>query len=453
MDRILEMLCALVADAQKRPTTESQRANIKLRLVDTVGCGVGGSVASPVQNACDAIMKIGGPGPCTVFNRGTAAVDRATFLNGYMQRYLDFNDSYLGLASLCHPSDMIAAALAVGEAEHRSGEELMRGIAAGYNAYCSLQDVASTYDRGWDLGFGATGAAVQTAVLLGLDESQTANAISLAVVPQSPLRQTRNGALSQWKGAAFANLAAHVVFAGYLARGGMTGPDQPFEGKYGIIAQVSGPIPLVLDYARDRTGEVDYKLAPVGHHAQAPVQLGIELRKRLGDFPIGEATHIAQMVKEVEIRLYKMALVTLCDTPDKWKPQNHETADHSIPFLFSLALAYGHLDEHDIDRALHDPAVFEITSRVKTIEDPAFNKRFPPEAPVAVDVKLASGETTHIEASAPLGSTTRKVGVERISQKFHDNSDSVIGRERADKLEKRLFEVDKLSDVAGLLAV
>src|ERR1700759_2832997 len=108
-DTILDKLTALVQDGRKRATTQAVRDAVKLRIIDTVGCGVGGSSAKAVVQACDTVMKMNGPGgACTVFGRGKASVDHATFLNGFMQRYLDFNDSYLGTATLCHPSDIIA---------------------------------------------------------------------------------------------------------------------------------------------------------------------------------------------------------------------------------------------------------------------------------------------------------------------------------------------------------
>ena len=452
MDGIQRQLCAVAADARERPATEAQRSALKLRLIDTIGCGVGASTAASVRQTCDAVLKLGGSGPCTVFGRGKAPVDRATFLNGFMQRYLDFNDVFLGEAIMSHPSDTIAAALAVGEAEHRSGEEVLRAIAAGYNVYCSFCDVANTYTRGWDLGLLAVPVAIEAGILLKLSDEQMAHAISLAVVPQIPLRQTRLGSLSQWKGAASAHASASAVFAAYLAAAGMSGPDAPFEGKLGVIALVTGPMTPRLEPRRDRTAESSIKLAPAGQHGQGPVQLGVELRARLGDCEPGDAAAVLARVDEIELRTYKAALVAFADAPEKWEPENHETADHSLPFLFALALAYGHVDERDIDRGIHDPAVRELTRRVRVSEDPAFTARYGEEAPVQVRLRGAQG-TIEGTLDTPLGSLSRPVPLERVLQKFHTNADRAIGRARADDLEARLLAFERLPDVAGLLEV
>src|SRR5581483_3361255 len=97
------------------------------------------------------------------------------------------------------------------------------------------------------------------------------------------------------------NAAAHAVLASYLAADGMTGPDASFEGRYGIVAQVSGPLDLELDASRDRSSDTDIKLAPVAFHAQGPVQLGIALRAMLGDFARGDASEVVKLVDEVHI--------------------------------------------------------------------------------------------------------------------------------------------------------
>ena len=450
MDSTLTMLCAFAVEAQHRPLNAEQRAKLIWHLVDTIGCGAAASTTEPLRQACSSVLKLDGSGPCTVFPNARAAVDRATFLNGFMQRHLDYNDSYLGKASVCHPSDVIAAALAVGEAEHRSGDETLRAIAAGYNVVCSLCDLVNVGARGWDLSLGAVAVAVDVGMLLRLDSVRMAHAISLSIVPQIPLYQTRVEPLSVWKGAAFANAAAHAVFATYLAADGMTGPEAPFEGRFGVFAQVSGPLAFALDAGRDCSRHTDIKLAPTAFHAQGPIQLAIELRPRLGDFAPGDATEVLHAVDEVEMWTYKRAL-SCADTPEKWAPKTHATADHSIPFLFAVALGYGRLKADDIDRGLHDAAVLELTRRVCAVrEDPALSARFPPEAPVRARLR-GPRQTLEHGLSAPLGNHTRPMPAERILEKFHENADPAVGPQRAATHLNRLLEFATLQDVAGIL--
>src|SRR5947207_14629905 len=67
----------------------------------------------------------GGDGKATAFVSGfkTNPVD-AAFLNGHMIRAMDYNEIYWK-ADPCHPSDLIAAPLALCESEGLTGQDLI----------------------------------------------------------------------------------------------------------------------------------------------------------------------------------------------------------------------------------------------------------------------------------------------------------------------------------------
>ena len=70
---------------------------------------------------------------------GAATPDLATFANGAAFRYYDLNDTYDGRFTV-HPSDHIAACLAVAEAERASASELITAIVLAYEINCRLVD-------------------------------------------------------------------------------------------------------------------------------------------------------------------------------------------------------------------------------------------------------------------------------------------------------------------------
>ena len=451
MDRTLERLCAFAEAMRAGALSPAQHEALKLRMLDTIGCGVAASTAPAIAETRRVVLALdAGPGVCTLIGGGAAAVDRAAFMNCFMVRYLDYNDTYFGCGA-CHPSDLVPVALAAGEAEHRSGEEVLRALAAGYHVFCALNDEAYLDGLGWDhVTFGTIASAVTAAMLLRLSAEQTANAISLAAVPQVALRQTRWGTISRWKGAAFAKVAAGAIDAAYLAAHGMTGPDEALEGRFGFFAQVCGRIELRLDPARDRTADSYVKLFPLGHHAQAPVELALELRAKLG-VAQDDAAAIAGRIGAIEVRTYKDALGIMADTRDKWNPTTIETADHSLPFVVALALAYGHFRVGDIERGIRDPHVLELTRKVQTAEDAAYTQRYSAETPVAIRLHAGDG-VVEGEIAAASGHSSRPVGIERVAAKYHENAGGVLGTEKALLLEKRLLEIERLGDVAGLLA-
>src|SRR5215470_9412773 len=93
----------------------------KARIVDALGCAVGAFHERPVEIARRTVQSIGNGGRSTLIGvSAKASPDLATFVNGLMVRYFDFNDTYLSKEP-AHPSDNLAPCLAVGEFEDCSG--------------------------------------------------------------------------------------------------------------------------------------------------------------------------------------------------------------------------------------------------------------------------------------------------------------------------------------------
>src|SRR5262249_52700824 len=149
----------------------------------------------------------------TLFGGGTSSIEWATFVNGLLIRYLDFNDTYLSLEP-AHPSDNLAAVLSVGEMVGAGGSELITAAVLAYEVQCRLCDASSLRKHGVDhVTYGALSSAIAACRLMQLDVVKTTHAIGLAGVCNVALRQTRAGELSMWKGCAFANAARNGVFA------------------------------------------------------------------------------------------------------------------------------------------------------------------------------------------------------------------------------------------------
>jgi 2-methylcitrate dehydratase len=78
--------------------------------------------------------------------------------------------------------------------------------------------VQHTFQLGWDHGIlRALGAACAAGKTMGLDRERMGHAISLAVVPNLSLGQTRVGELSMWKGMAGPQGTKAGIFAAQLA--------------------------------------------------------------------------------------------------------------------------------------------------------------------------------------------------------------------------------------------
>src|SRR5262249_30236530 len=156
-----------------------------------------------------------------------------------------YNDTYLSKEP-AHPSDNLAAVLAVGDALKVYGEDLIVAAALAYEVQCRLCDAASLRKHGIDhVTYGAISSGLAAVKLIRLDVKRTTQAVGIAGVCNVALRQTRSGELSEWKGCAFANAARNGVFAATLAAEGLTGPAPIFEGDLGFEKLVTHE-PLIV---------------------------------------------------------------------------------------------------------------------------------------------------------------------------------------------------------------
>src|SRR6202166_334256 len=213
---------------------------VKTHVIDTIGCGIGAFDERPVGICRNVALAVSGNATIIGTNRRTTT-ELASFANGAAFRYFDFNDTYVGRFSV-HPSDHIAACLAVAEAERASAQDLITSIVLAYEVNCRLVDALDITTRGWDPPVMSLPAvALAAGKLMKLGPDQLTQAVNLAVHDHIPLAQTRVQTLSDWKGFADAEAARNAVFRTYLARGGLTGPAPIFEGQSGFFKQVSGP--------------------------------------------------------------------------------------------------------------------------------------------------------------------------------------------------------------------
>ena len=121
---------------------------VKTHVIDTIGCAIGALDEGPVRMCREVALSVAGTATVIGTDRRTTA-DLAAFANTAATRYLDFNDTYVGRFAV-HPSDNIAACLAVAEAEHARVQDLITAIVIAYEVNCRLVDVLDISTRGWD---------------------------------------------------------------------------------------------------------------------------------------------------------------------------------------------------------------------------------------------------------------------------------------------------------------
>ena len=146
----VEEMAQFVVEASPDDLSEAAREQLRIRVLDSLGCAIGAVEGEPVRMVRRHIAGFGCEGACTLIGGGRAAPDRAALYNGALVRYLEFNDSYVAKGETCHPSDNLAAVLATCEYAGSTGREALTALAIAYQVQCRLSDAAPVRAAGFD---------------------------------------------------------------------------------------------------------------------------------------------------------------------------------------------------------------------------------------------------------------------------------------------------------------
>ncbi|MGH9738804.1 MAG: MmgE/PrpD family protein [Candidatus Acidiferrales bacterium] len=388
-------------------------SQLKIRILDSLGCAVAAMNGEPIKMLREQILEP--DGVCTCIGGGRTAADRAAFYNGALVRYLDFNDSYLAKGETCHPSDNLAPVLAATEYANGTGRDLLTALAVAYQVQCRLCDTAPVRAAGFDhTTQGAYAVAAGVSKALGLNATQTTNAIAICGASFNALRVTRTGKLSHWKGLAYPNTAACCTFATFLAMRGITGPWEVFEGEKGFMDAIAGV--FRIDWLQEGLGRVMATILK-RHNAEIHSQTAIECALRLKS----EEKFDASEIERIDVETFDVAfnIIGGGEEGDKTSVSTKEEADHSLPYLVSVALLDGQVmpEQYAAERILR-PDVQTMLHRVSVHPIDAFSDRFPDEMPCRLTLSLRDGRVLSKELRDYSGFTTQPMSWEIALEKF-----------------------------------
>jgi 2-methylcitrate dehydratase len=422
---------------------------IKLRFIDTIGCGLAGYNEGPAKIARSLAAQVRGTVETGVIGTNwQSSPEMASFANTTMIRCLDLNDDYFGKDGP-HPSDLIGAVLAAAETTHADGASFIAAVAVAYEVLCTLVDAVGIRERGWDyVTYTSLAAALGAGKAFKLSRSALRDCLSLAVTANVALGQTRLGELSMWKGMASANACRNGVFACLLAQAGVSGPHLSFEGKSGFVQQISGPLDLSrLGGSPLRAGIVYLKNWPVFYSAQGAVDAAIELREKVRPAEI----------KSLVVESYQRLLGRGATDAEKWAPKSRETADHSVPFCVAAALLDGALTSRTFDsERFLDEDVIELMAKVTLREDPAFTKQYPAKWNCRLVAETVTGVRHEVHVAYPKGHPENPFSDTEVEEKFIRLAEPSLGMSRCRVFIDwawRLEEVDDIGEIFPLLAI
>ncbi|MEB3206712.1 MAG: MmgE/PrpD family protein [Vampirovibrionales bacterium] len=465
---LAQRLAHYVAGINLQIFNEQDFAEAQRRVVDSIGCALG-ALGNPPAMIAQALAKEVAPAhqksprAALWFSAGhVTSPDVAAFANGVLVRYLDFNDTYLSKEP-AHPSDNIAALLAVAESVGASGKQFLASVILAYEIQCRFCDAASLRERGWDhVTYGSISVALAAGWLMGLSETQLVHALGLAINPNNAMRQTRVGELSHWKGCAFANAARNGVFAARLAQLGMTGPAPIFEGEMGFFKQVFGlsdPTQIQLPMMAHENGNPEpfmihktyIKHFPAEYHSQTAIEAALEIRDLL---PPEHLNQLVDLVQSVTIESFDVGIEIIASKPAHWAPQHRETADHSLPYCTAVALLEGIITPDSFDEAhLGNPTLREFLKRVTVERSEEMNAGYPDGIPNRVTVTFVTGETYTSKISYALGHPKNAMSDEEVTEKFTRQATGVIASDRQEAILNAAWDLTNATSVSQLAAV
>ena len=380
------------------------------RMIDNASVAVAAINRHPVTTARAQALAHLRPGGATVFGLGPDVrvhAEWAAWANGTAVRELDYHDTFLA-AEYSHPGDNIPPILAVAQQCGIGGDALVRGIATGYEIQVNLVKAiclhAHKIDHVAHLG---PSAAAGIGTLLALDTDTIYQAVQQALHVTTATRQSRKGEISSWKAYAPSHAGKLAVEAVDRAMRGEGAPSPIYEGEDSVIAwMLDGPtahyeVPLpakgeakraILDtYTKEHSAE---------YQSQALIDLAFDMGKVLKDRKIAW-DDIAEILITTSHHTHYV-IGTGSNDPQKFDPEaSRETLDHSIMYIFAVALQDGewhHVRSYAPERARR-PDTVALWRKIATVEEPSWTKRYHSADPAIkafggkVTITLKNGET------------------------------------------------------------
>ncbi|PPH73238.1 2-methylcitrate dehydratase [Rathayibacter sp. AY1D4] len=401
----------------------------------------------------------------------------AAWANGVAVRELDYHDTFLA-AEYSHPGDNIPPLIAVAQHAGIGGAQLVRGIVTGYEVQVDLVRAISLHRHKIDhVAHLGPSAAAGIGTLLGLDVATIEQAVAQALHTTTATRQSRKGEISSWKAYAPAFAGKMAIEAVDRAMRGETSPSPIYEGEDGVIAWMLDGANASYDVPLPDRGEAKRAILDTytkEHSAEYQAQALIDLARRL------HRTHPEATDPE---RVERIVLHTSHHThfvigsgandPQKYDPAaSRETLDHSVPYIFTVALqdgAWHHVHSYAPERAARADTI-ALWHRVTTQEDAEWTRRYHSTDPgekafgARVEILMTDGTTIVDEIAVadahPLGA--HPFSREQYVSKFRTLAADVLEESEIERfldLAQRLpeltpEEVGRLSVIAapGVLA-
>ena len=380
----------------------------------------------------------------------------AAWSNGTAVRELDFHDTFLA-ADYSHPGDNIPPLLSVAQQNKNSGLDLLKGIITAYEVQVNLVKGICLHEHKIDhIAHLGPSIAAGIGSMLKLKTEIIYQAIQQVLHTTISTRQSRKGEISSWKAYAPAHAGKLAIESVDRAMRGEGAPSPIYEGEDSVIARILDgkkalykvPLPrknqekkaILETYTKEYSAE---------YQAQALIDIAKKLNKKIQNL---------KEIKKIDIftsHHTHNVIGTGSNDPQKMNPNaSRETLDHSIMYIFAVALEDGnwhHIKSYTKKRA-NRKSTIKIWKSIKTHEDKRWTKKYHNPNPknksfgAKVKVSLNNGKKIYAQLDKadahPYGA--RPFKRENYINKFKILTDKIIDKKESSRFLKTVQRLKNL---------
>ncbi len=380
-DQLAWKIAEISAD-KSRPSADTIEMVIN-RIIDNASVAIASLNRKPVISARDMALAHPKKNGATLFGldpKIKVHCEWAAWANGTAVRELDYHDTFLA-ADYSHPGDNIPAILAVAQQKKIDGINLIKGILTGYEVQVNLVKGICLHEHKIDhIAHLGVSVAAGIGTLLKLKKDIIYQSVQQALHTTISTRQSRKGEISSWKAFAPSHAGKMAVESVDRCMRGEGAPSPIYEGEDSFIAYIlSGPdkeylVPLPsINQEKRAILETYTKEHSAEYQSQALIDLARSLSKKIKD---------KSQISKIEIYTSHhthYVIGTGANDPQKMDPKaSRETLDHSIMYIFAVALEDGewhHIKSYTPERANRKSTV-ELWQKIQTFEDPQWTKKY-----------------------------------------------------------------------------
>ena len=419
-------------------------------LLDSLGCAFGGYQQEDAEIALEVLDETAGSGPSTVLGSGKKMDPvSASLANALMVRAMDYNDIYWQ-QDPSHPSDIIPAAMALGERAGGNGKDLILGIVLGHEFEMRLCEAAfpGIRERGWHHAtLTAFVSPIVSGRILGLSWEQIQHAIGISASRHASFGAAVAGKLTMMKNTVDPMATQSGVLAALLAEKGYTGPEHIIDGKEGLV-HCMGP-EWKLEVLTEGLGEswrierCGMKAFPTEALTHAPISATLDL--------VIENDLAPEDVEKILIRSLARSADILAD-PSKYDPRNKETADHSLPYVIAAAVADRQVTPVQFKpEKIMDETIRAQLNKVEVVADPEIEAVFPELQRVIVTITTTDGRELTKELDYPKGDPRNPLSDSEIEGKFDALASPILSDSARDRIKDAVWELEKVDSITDLM--